>query len=494
MTKEIEQFTQLGIGEALTAALLEYGIDKPSPIQAEAIPPILEGRDVLAQSQTGTGKTLSYLLPLLQKIDAEKKESQVLVIAPTQELAMQIVREGEKYGAPLGIGTIGLIGGASAARQIEKLRQRPHLVVGTPGRLRELLSTRKLKLHEVRTIVLDEADQIFQMGGADDVRGLLKGALRDRQLIFLSATLGQDVRGLADREMRDPVDVGIEPEQKLAKLTQHLYFVCQERDRIDTLRRVVRHYNPQRVIVFVNQTETIAEVEAKLNHLGLEARTLYGDSDKVTRATVLSQFRSGKFRLLVATDVAARGLDIPGLELVVHLDPAADSEHYVHRAGRTGRMGRKGLSVSIVTDRQAFIMRKFSRELDTQIVERALYEGAVLSPEEADERRSGASRRTPKKPANPSSNGRNISVKGSAAVNESGQNRTSSFDSGTSDSAHGEAPKRSAAPGTGSRANTGKPSAPAGRGPKSGKKQPNKDKGAPKWLKDKRSAQDPSQQ
>lgn len=484
MTKEIEQFTQLGIGEALTAALLEYGIDKPSPIQAEAIPPIMEGRDVLAQSQTGTGKTLSYLLPLLQKIDAEKKESQVLVIAPTQELAMQIVREGEKYGAPLGIGTIGLIGGASAARQVEKLRQRPHLVVGTPGRLRELLSTRKLKLHEVRTIVLDEADQIFQMGGADDVRGLLKGALRDRQLIFLSATLGRDVRTLADREMRDPVDVGIEPEQKLAKSTQHLYFVCQERDRIDTLRRVVRHYNPQRVIVFVNQTETIAEVEAKLNHLGLEARTLYGDSDKVTRATVLSQFRSGKFRLLVATDVAARGLDIPGLELVVHLDPAADSEHYVHRAGRTGRMGRKGLSVSIVTDRQAFIMRKFSRELDTQIVERALYEGAVLSPEEADERRAGASRRTPKKPADRSANGRHEAATSSSAS----RSHTSSF--GTVDNARGETPKRSAA--SAGRANAGKPSAPAGRGPKGGKKQPNKDKGAPKWLKDKRSTQDPS--
>lgn len=482
MTRDIEQFAQLGIGEALTNALLEYGIGTPSPIQAEAIPYILEGRDVLAQSQTGTGKTLAYLLPLFQRIDPDKKESQVLVIAPTQELAMQIVREGEKYGAALGISAIGLIGGASAARQVEKLRQRPQLVVGTPGRLRELLSTRKLKLHEVRTIVLDEADQIFQMGGADDVRSLLKGALRDRQLIFLSATLGADVRRLAEREMRDPADVGIDPEQKLAKSTQHIYFACQQRDRIDTLRRVVRHYNPQRAIVFVNQADTIAEVESKLNHLGLEARTLYGDADKVTRATVLSQFRSGKFRLLVATDVAARGLDIPGLELVVHLDPATDSEHYVHRAGRTGRMGRKGLSVSIVTDRQAFIMRRFSRELETPIEPRALYEGAVLTPEEAEQRRSGAARRTPKRPAGTSPAAR--SEAGASPAPQSG-----AADSGAASTARGEAPQRSAAPG---RTNPSKPAASSGRGPKGGKKQPNKDKGAPKWLKDKRSSQDPS--
>lgn len=489
MTKEIEQFAQLGIGEALTAALLEYGIGTPSPIQTEAIPYILEGRDVLAQSQTGTGKTLCYLLPLLQRIDPDKKESQVLIIAPTQELAMQIVREAEKYGAALGIGTIGLIGGASAARQIEKMRQRPQLVVGTPGRLRELLSTRKLKLHEVRSIVLDEADQIFQMGGADDVRSLLKGALRDRQLIFLSATLGPDVRGLAQREMRDPADVGIEPEQKLVKLTQHLYFECQQRDRIDTLRRVVRHYNPDRAIVFVNQADTIAEVEAKLNHLGLEARTLYGDSDKVTRATVLSQFRAGKFRLLVATDVAARGLDIPGLELVVHLDPAADSEHYVHRAGRTGRMGRKGLSVSIVTDRQAFIMRRFSRELGTEIEKRAMYEGAVLDPAEAEERRSGGSRRTSKGAASGRGDGKKASAKpGRSAVS-------------ASESSTGEASVSSPIAGVRRAADVSisdagvrrKPAAkPAGRGPKGGKKQPNKDKGAPKWLKEKQSPQDPS--
>ncbi|MDO3411065.1 DEAD/DEAH box helicase [Saccharibacillus sp. CPCC 101409] len=480
MTKEIEQFAQLGIGESLTARLLEYGIGKPSPIQAEAIPFILEGRDVLAQSQTGTGKTLAYLLPLLQRIDPEKKESQVLVIAPTQELAMQIVREGEKYGADLGIGSIGLIGGASAARQVEKLRQRPHLVVGTPGRLRELLSTRKLKLHEVRSIVLDEADQIFQMGGADDVRSLLKGALRDRQLVFLSATLGPGVRALADREMSDPADVGIEPDRKLAGSTQHLYVVCQQRDRVDTLRRLVRHYDPQRAIVFVNQAETIAEVEAKLNHLGLTARTLYGDADKVTRAAVLSQFRAGKFRLLVATDVAARGLDIPGLELVVHLDPAADSEHYVHRAGRTGRMGRKGLSVSIVTDRQAFIMRKFARELDAPIEERALYEGAVLSPEEAQERRSGASRRTPKgRPAGAAAK-RTQSGRGG----ESSPRSEAAAQGGAASGAE-SAPRAAAA----DRAN---PAKSAGRGPKGGKKQPNKDKGAPKWLKEKRSSQDPS--
>ncbi|CAM3457949.1 MULTISPECIES: DEAD/DEAH box helicase [Paenibacillus] len=413
-------FHTLGIAEDLTARLSEFGIVTPSPVQAEAIPPILAGKDVLATSQTGTGKTLAYLLPILQGIDPEVKAAQKLIVAPTQELAIQIVREGERYGETRGIGVIGLIGGAAAKRQIEKLKQHPQLIVGTPGRIRELIEIRKLKMHQVTTIVIDEVDQVFQSGGASDVERILRSALRDRQLVFLSATVGPETAELAKKEMDQPVEIGIDPERRTPSGLEHYYFVSEERDKLDMLRRIVRHYDPERALVFVNATEDLAEVEAKLNYLGLNAAALYGDADKLTRSRVLNAFREGRTKLLVASDVAARGLDIEGLGMVINYDPPIDAEHYTHRAGRTGRMGRKGLAITLVTDRQTFIMRKFNRELGISIEERVLYGGKVRTPRSASERDSAgrgphAGNRTNKpaarKPASISSKGRAGSAK-----------------------------------------------------------------------------------
>jgi superfamily II DNA/RNA helicase len=191
--------------------------------------------------------------------------------------------------------------------------------------------------------------------------------------------------------MDQPVEIGIDPEQRTPSALEHYYFVTEERDKLDMLRRVVRHYNPDRAIVFVNATEDLAEVEAKLNYLGLNAAAIYGDADKMTRSRVLNAFREGRTKLLVASDVAARGLDIEGLGMVINYDPPIDAEHYTHRAGRTGRMGRSGMAITLVTDRQTFIMRKFNRELGISIEERALYGGKVRTPRSAPpDRRSGA--------------------------------------------------------------------------------------------------------
>ncbi|MDQ0090772.1 superfamily II DNA/RNA helicase [Paenibacillus anaericanus] len=374
-------FAGLGISEPLAAKLAEYGITEPSPVQAETIPAALEGRDVLAQSQTGTGKTLAYLLPLLQRINPEEKTLQGLILAPTQELAIQILREAEKYGEALGVQVQALIGGAAIKRQIERLRLHPQLVVGTPGRIREIVALRKLKLHTVRTVVVDEVDQMFQLGGTTELEHILRGTLRERQLMFLSATINPQIRAMAAREMKDQVVVGIEPEQRTSKSLEHVYFICDERDKIDTLRRIVRHYNPARTIVFINNTDNITEVEAKMNHVGLSAGALYGDADKTARSLTLQRFRDGKHKVLVASDVAARGLDIEDLALIVNLDPPIDSEHYVHRAGRTGRMGNKGLAVSIVTPKEEFIMRKFSKELGIEITSLTMYAGKVMEPQ-----------------------------------------------------------------------------------------------------------------
>ncbi|GGF89991.1 DEAD/DEAH box helicase [Paenibacillus aceti] len=384
-------FTGLGIGELLAGKLADYGIQEPTPVQEECIPAALASRDVLAQSQTGTGKTLAYLLPLLERMNPDDKTLQGLILAPTQELAMQILREAEKYGEGLGITVQALIGGAAIKRQLERLRLHPQLVVGTPGRIREIVEMRKLKLHTLRTVVVDEVDQMFKLGGTADVERILRGTLRERQLMFLSATIDQNIRALAGKEMKEPVEVEIEPEQRTSRSLEHIYFKCEERDKIDMLRRVVRHYNPERAIVFINNTTDIAEVEAKMNYVGLSAGALYGDADKTVRSVTLRRFREGKIRLLVASDVAARGLDVENLTLVINLDPPIDAEHYVHRVGRTGRMGRYGLAVSLVSPKEEFIMRKFSRELGIDITASSLYRGQVLGTDTDSRERSNTS-------------------------------------------------------------------------------------------------------
>ncbi|WP_179030571.1 DEAD/DEAH box helicase [Paenibacillus kribbensis] len=451
-------FESLGIEPDLLTKLAEHEITQPSPVQAQAIPEMMKGKHVLARSQTGTGKTLAYLLPLLQAIDPQKKATQKMILAPSQELAMQIVREGQRYGEQRGIRVLGLIGGAAIKRQIEKLKDHPQLVVGTPGRVRELIAAKKLKMHNITTIVIDEVDQMFQLGGAGDVKNILGTAQRDRQLVFLSATLNDEIQSLAKREMNDYVEIGIDPDQKTASGLEHYYFVTEERDKVDMLRRLVRHFNPRKALVFVNTTNAIGEIEAKLNHMGLTTASLYGDADKVTRSNVLARFREDKLKVLIASDVAARGLDIEGLEMVIHFDPATDSQAYVHRAGRTGRMGRKGLVVSVVTERETFIMRKFSRELDINITERALYGGRVVVPRPAD------AKRAPVRP----SEARTISdavESGKAPVR--GENGR---------------PGRTAA--TGSAPGKGKGAALSKAG-KAQRERERKNKGAPRWLKEK---------
>lgn len=452
-------FTGLGIGEKLAGKLADYGIQQPTPVQEECIPAALNGRDVLAQSQTGTGKTLAYLLPMLEKMTPDKT-LQGLILAPTQELAMQIQREAEKYGEALGITVQALIGGAAIKRQLERLRLHPQLVVGTPGRIREIVEMKKLKLHTLRTVVVDEVDQMFKLGGTADVERILRGTLRDRQLMFLSATIDEHIRTLAGREMKEPIEVGIEPEQRTSRSLEHLYFKCEERDKIDMLRRIVRHFNPERAIVFINNTTDIAEVEAKMNYVGLSAGALYGDADKTVRSVTLRRFREGKIRLLVASDVAARGLDVENLTLVINLDPPIDADHYVHRVGRTGRMGRSGLAVSLVSSKEEFIMRKFSRELGIEITPRNLYKGQIVEGDALPGTRSGAStgRQTTK--------GKERSID-SARISESGQPRRPVKAKETSKA--GNRPNKSAP-------------APVR---KKAREQDRKNKGAPKWLKDK---------
>lgn len=389
MTKSFEE---LGIADDLLTVLKEEGITEPTPIQSAAIPHVAAGRDVILRSHTGTGKTLAYLLPIMGKIDADAKAVQAVVIAPTQELAMQIVRIAEKLGEARGIRALGLIGGASLKRQVERLKQHPQLVAGTPGRLVELLEMRKLKLHQARQIVTDEVDQVFQLGEQSAVEQIMRSTLRDRQLIFVSATLPNELENVIDRWMDDPLRIDEAGDQHTASGLEHVYFVCDARERTDLLSRLLHHYKPKAALVFVNHTDMIAEVTEKLKFKGIKAAALYGDQPKIERGQVLDRLRSGKLKVLVATDLAARGLDIPQLSHVFSYHPAPDADAYVHRAGRTGRMGRRGTAATLVTPSEIFIIRKFERQLGAEFRQKELYFGRIVDPEKKQVMRSSQAR------------------------------------------------------------------------------------------------------
>ncbi|MBB6732541.1 DEAD/DEAH box helicase [Cohnella zeiphila] len=467
-------FASLGLDERLLHKLAEAGIASPTAVQADAIPALLAGRDGVLRSATGTGKTLAYVLPLLQRIEPSARETQAVVLAPTQELAMQIVRVAEAYGEPLGIRTVALIGGAALSRQLERMKRRPQLVIGTPGRVREVASLKKLPLHTVRTVVVDETDRVFSLGGKADVEGILRGAAHGRQTVFVSATRSDAMREAEERWLRDPWENEAEAAGSgLSPGIEHWCFVCDRRNKIDLVRRLVRHLKPAGALLFVNDIEKIGELLAKLRYEGFAVEALYGDTPGRERGEVMRKFRQGRVKLLIATDVAARGLDVPGLPLVVQFEPALDADHYVHRAGRTGRMGREGVSITLIEPRERFIAAKLGKQLGIELAEKSLREGQVVDAGQ--------------QPAGPAARGT-----GAAASAPKAQARTAPERKPPVAGRPGTPPERTDRRGAEGSAPARRAASPAAAQParpakgKAERKRDTKDKGAPRWLKEKR--------
>lgn len=515
------QWTQLGLTEELSTALIQNGIIEPTEVQKQAIEQLLAGNDISAQSQTGSGKTLAFLLPMLQRINVQSKAIQGVVIAPTQELAMQIVRVAESYGLPLGIRIQQLIGGAAAKRQIEKLKQNPHIVIGTPGRMNELVKAKKLKLHQVNYLVIDEADQTFELGSSADIENLLFSINKVRQTAFFSATYPETMSRYEGRWMKEPKHIMLTPSQKVAASIEHLYILTDQRSKLDTTRRLLRTLQASSALLFINDTSQISNWESKLKYEGFKVEALYGESSKQARSNTLTAFREGKLEAILSTDVAARGIDITDLPLVIQIEPAIDADHYVHRAGRTGRMGKPGLVISIVTPQEKFIMDKFMKRLDIVIEERMLFRGKLLSEaqiaeatkykpstqeskrndsiEAASNKRSDqgsskqASDRAPAAPIS-KSNSSNISSNKGTGYTQKKSNTVSSLPPVTTHSAvstkGGNGQKQAVAGGNEKRVHTDKKQAVPAKA--KSKKKPNegKNKGAPKWLKEKRQSTD----
>lgn len=495
---------QLGISDPLNHALLQAEIVTPTKVQELTIPVLLAGKDVSARSQTGTGKTIAFLLPLLQAIDPASSAIQGVILAPTQELAMQLVRVAEAYGEPLGIKVQQLIGGAALKRQIEKLKLRPQLIIGTPGRIAELVKARKLKLSEVKSVVIDEADQVFQLGSTKDLEEVLFNMGRERQIAFFSATYPDQMARFEQRWMREPERIIVAPEHRVSETIDNIYIVSERRDKTDTARRLLRLLKPKQALLFLNDTDQVANWESKLRYEGFLVESLYGDADKQRRSATLARFREGRCHLLLATDVAARGLDIESLPLVLQLEPAIDADHYVHRAGRTGRMGRLGTVISIVMPQELFIMKKFRNQLGIDLKEYVMYKGRLITPEQMQEemRKPDAPNRTSKAAASqaaekssgiarsrPAEQASNRDGRSTAAADYEASSKRAGAKSGAgkaavSSSKSSKGDKRADSSYKTSSQSAPKPLTKAQQ--KEKKKKEGKNKGAPKWLKEKR--------
>ena len=359
------------------------GYTKLTAIQERAIPAIVEGRDIIAQSPTGSGKTLAYLLPILDQIDPASSHLQAAVLAPSRELVMQIFEEAQKWAEGSSIRIASLVGGANVKRQLEKLKKKPHLIIGTPGRLHELIQIKKLKMHEVKIIVLDEGDQLLSPEHLPTVRTIVKSAMNDRQLILFSATTLQEPETFEVMINRKAEQMAIQDETDGEDSTEHLYITCEHREKAKLLERIAKaKYG--KTLAFVKDVGSMNVLAEKLKYEGVSFGLLHSDLRKEERERSLTQLRNGVADLLLATDVAARGLDVEGLDYVVHYDFPSSIEQYIHRSGRTGRMGAAGTVISLVSPREERELRKYGRELSVQPKKARLYKGEIINFEDKD--------------------------------------------------------------------------------------------------------------
>ncbi|MBW5445084.1 DEAD/DEAH box helicase [Cohnella sp. CFH 77786] len=345
-------FNEFGLDPDVIQAVSEMGFEEATPIQAKAIPVALQGRDMIGQAQTGTGKTAAFGIPLINKISASEDRIVALVMAPTRELAIQVAEEIEKLGRFKGLRSLAIYGGQDIGRQIRSLRRRPQIIIGTPGRLLDHINRKTIRLDDVRTVVLDEADEMLDMGFMDDIQSILKLVPEERQTLLFSATMPTNIQKLAQQFLRDPEHISVIPKQVSAPLIQQFYIEVQERMKFDALCRLLDMEPPELAIVFGRTKRRVAELSEALAKRGYASDGLHGDLSQNQRDAVMRKFRDGSIDVLVATDVAARGLDVSGVTHVINFDLPQDPESYVHRIGRTGRAGKEGTSWTFVTPRE----------------------------------------------------------------------------------------------------------------------------------------------
>ncbi|AYO31225.1 DEAD/DEAH box helicase [Biomaibacter acetigenes] len=363
------KFEEMDISREIQKAIDEMGFEEATPIQAQAIPHIFKGEDVIGQAQTGTGKTAAFGIPLLDKIDSGNKGVQAVILSPTRELAIQVaeeLKELSKYKQ--GIDILPIYGGQPIERQIKALKKGVQVIIGTPGRVMDHMRRRTLKLSQVKMVVLDEADEMLDMGFREDIEKILQDIPQDRQTLMFSATMPKPILELTEKYQRNPKFIKVVHKELTVPNIEQYYLEVKEKSKLEVLSRLIDFYNPNLSLIFCNTKKRVDELLMQLQARGYSAEGLHGDMSQSQRDRVMEKFRSGSIDILVATDVAARGLDVSDVDAVFNYDVPQNEEYYVHRIGRTGRAGRPGKAFSLVVGRDIYKLKDIQKYTRTKIV------------------------------------------------------------------------------------------------------------------------------
>ena len=385
-------FHDFGISDKVIMSLSEMGFEAPTPIQTAAIPQALKGKDIIGQAQTGTGKTAAFGIPLLEQrpdVSTKSRYPYALVLTPTRELAVQVCEELGKMGARAGVACLPVYGGQSIELQIKNLRRGVDIVVGTPGRLLDHIQRKTLVLREIRTIVLDEADEMLNMGFIEDIKKILGETPEERQTMLFSATMPAEILAIAKNHMKKPAHVSVDAGQMVVAKIKQVFYEVREEDKIKSLTRLIDVEGPALTLVFCHTKKEVDDVSGKLQQMGYPAGALHGDFTQSHRDEMMRKFKNGDLDILVATDVAARGLDVPDVSHVINFSIPQDPEGYIHRIGRTGRAGKPGMAITLVTPRQYRQLRLIEQSARTHITKEKLPTGAEVKKAREDDLAAG---------------------------------------------------------------------------------------------------------
>lgn len=372
-TAQSLKYSESGIHTDILKAVREMGFEVMTPIQERAIPVLLDGKDMIGQAQTGTGKTAAFAIPMIQGVDPEIHKPQGIILCPTRELAMQAAEEIRKLAKYMqGIKVLPVYGGQDIGRQIKALSQGVQIIVGTPGRVMDHLRRHTIKTSHIKMIVLDEADEMLNMGFREDIETVLEDMPEEHQMALFSATMPQAILDITGTYQKDAVYVKVTPKEVTVAAIKQYYYRVAKKDKTEALCRLIDYYQPSRSLIFCNTKRMVDEITIRLKEKGYEAEGLHGDLSQNQRDTVMNLFRNGRCEILIATDVAARGIDVSGVDAVFNYDVPEDIEYYVHRIGRTGRAGKTGRSFTLISGREIFKIRNIERVCHTTIKERKI--------------------------------------------------------------------------------------------------------------------------
>ena len=377
----MKSFKELGLNEQIIKGLEIQGILEPTEIQSLSIPEILENKDVIGEAHTGSGKTLAFVAPIFQKVNTDKREMQALILAPTHELVMQIETQIKllSKNSEIPVTSLSIIGDVNIDKQIKRLKDiKPHIIVGTPGRVLDLMNKKKIASHTIKTIVIDEADNLLDNTSANFVKDIVKKTMRDRELLIFSATINENTMATAKELTKTPSIFKSESKVYLNPNIEHMYIEVDPRDKFEVLRKLVAATNPEKAIVFVNRAFDTNLVAEKLNYHNKAAFAMHNKLTKEQRQNALESFRNGKINILVSSDISARGLDIQGVSHIINLDFPTNSLEYLHRAGRTARGNNSGFTISLVTAKDKAALRIYEREFKIKIEKKKLSHGELI--------------------------------------------------------------------------------------------------------------------